>query len=94
MRPFLSSWSARVGLALLLPLFLFVPWRQELLWRTGDDIVVPLRIIRYGFVWDRPLEASIDVRRLIAEIILLVVAVIIAYQFERSRLSTSSMAPR
>ncbi|NIR43195.1 MAG: hypothetical protein GWN99_04595 [Gemmatimonadetes bacterium] len=83
----LKSWSFRIGVFLLLPIFLFVPWRQELLWDTGGGVVVPIEVVRYGFIWNRPLEAGVDLVRLFTEIILLAVAVAIAFQFERARLS-------
>lgn len=90
MKELLSSWSFRVGIALLVPIFLIVPWRQELLWDTGDGIVVPIKVVRYGFFWNRPLEASLDVRRIVTEILLLAVAIVVVSQFQRLRLSEGS----
>ena len=85
MRDLLSSWSVRIGLALLLVIFLIVPWRRVLLWDTGDSVVVPLKVIQYGWLWSRPFEATLDLTRLITEILLLSVVVVVAYRFEQSR---------
>jgi hypothetical protein len=74
----------------LVPIILIVPWRQGLIWDTGDGIVVPIKVVRYGFCWNRPLEASLDVRRIVTEILLLAVAIVVASQFERLRLSEGS----
>lgn len=83
----LSSWSVRIGAALLLPIALFVPWRQELMWDTGGGIVVPLEVVRYRFIWDRPLEATVDVVRLLTEVGLLAVVVAVGFHLEQIRMS-------
>jgi hypothetical protein len=86
----LWSWSFRIGLVMLLPIAVIVPWRRVLMWDTGDRIVVPLTVTRYGWVWSRPFEASIDITRLLSELVFLCAVVGIAYMFERSRLSPGS----
>ncbi len=83
----LASWSVRIGVLLLLPISLFVPWRQELMWDTGGGVVVPIEVVRYDFIWNRPLDAGVDLVRLLTEVVLLAVVVAIAFQFERARLS-------
>lgn len=85
MSDFLASWSARVALIMLLPVFLFVPWRRTLLWDTGDGVVVPLKVVQYGLVWNRPFEASLDVTRILTELFLLAVIAVIGSQLEQLR---------
>jgi hypothetical protein len=80
----LSSWSFRIGVVLLVPLALLVPWRQEFLWRSGDA-VFPVRATRYRLLWDPPLDASLDVGRLVAQLLVLGILVAGGYQFERLR---------
>lgn len=89
---FLRSWSLRLGLLLLIPAALYLPWRQELLWRSGD-VVVPIRALRYRFVWDRPWNANIAVGRLTLEFGVLVVIVALAYQFEKSGKPQRAVVP-
>jgi hypothetical protein len=81
---FLSSWSFRIGLLLLVPLLLFVPWRQEFLYRSGD-IVFPVRATRYRLPWQPPLDASLDGVRLAEHLVLLAALVAAGYQYERTR---------
>ena len=85
MRDFFASWSARIALIMLLPIFLFVPWRRTLLWDTGDGVVVPLKVVQYGLVWSRPFEASLDVTRILTEIFLLAVIAVVGSQLEQLR---------
>lgn len=92
MGAFLRSWSLRLGLLLLIPICLYVPWRQELPWRSGE-VVVPISVRRYRFFWDRPWNSRLDRRRLTLELGVLAVVVALAYQFEKSRRPQRSMVP-
>ncbi len=92
MGAFLRSWSLRLGLLLLLPAGLYLPWRQELLWRSGD-VVVPIRPLRYRLAWDRPWNSRLDVGRLTLELGVLTVIVALAYQFERARRTQGATVP-
>jgi hypothetical protein len=67
--------------ALLVPICVFVPWRQEFLWREAD-VVFPVRAIRYRALWSPPVDAAIDVPRLLSQILVLAVLVVVAYRFE------------
>ncbi len=82
-RRLLSSWSFWVGTALLALVIIFVPWQQEFLWRSGDA-VYPVRALHYRFFWKPPAEASLDVGRLISEVLVLAVLVYVALRFEWS----------
>jgi predicted RNA-binding Zn-ribbon protein involved in translation (DUF1610 family) len=77
-----SGVSLWVGALLLVLIGLFPPWRQEFLWREGDA-VFPVRALRYRPFWEPPAEATLDVPRLVSQIVVLIVLVFLAYRFER-----------
>ncbi|UCC47879.1 MAG: hypothetical protein JSV41_10395 [Gemmatimonadota bacterium] len=82
-RRYLTTWAFRIGLILLVPICIYLPWRQEFLWRVAEDTTVPIRAVRYRFFWDPPLDASLDLGRLAFELLVLAVIVMLVYQYER-----------
>lgn len=80
---FLSSWAFRLGLILLLPICVYLPWRQEFLWSVGEGTAVPISAVRYRLLWDPPWSSSLDVGRLAFELLVLAVLVMLVYQYER-----------
>jgi hypothetical protein len=77
-----TSWAVWIGLALLIPICLYVPWRQQLPYRVGDE-VIQVEATRYRFLWDRPLDASLAAGRLGFKIFFLAFVVFAAYRVER-----------
>lgn len=82
MKRLFASWSIRVGLLLLVLVLTFVPWQQEFLWNSGDA-VFPVRALRYRAFWNPPAEATIDVGRLISQVLVLAVLVFVVFRFEQ-----------
>ncbi|UCF21251.1 MAG: hypothetical protein JSU87_07680 [Gemmatimonadota bacterium] len=91
-RALLSSWSLRLGLLLLLPILIYVPWRQKFEWRIGESDVVSVRAVRHRFLWDPPWNSQLDVFRLLVELAALVALVMLAYLYERSMRHTRRSA--
>ncbi len=83
-RQLLSSWSLRIGLLLLLPILLYLPWRQEFIWRVGEDGAVPVQAVRHRFFWDPPWNSRLDVLRLLSELVALAALVMLAYLYEKT----------
>ncbi len=92
MGDFFRSWSLRLGLLLLVPICIYLPWRQEFLWRTGD-VLVPISALRYRFFWDRPWNATIDVGWLLLEFLMLAAVVALAFRLERARRPHRAVVP-
>jgi hypothetical protein len=85
MKSLFSSWSVRIGSLVLIPLFILLPYRQEFLWRLSDGSLAPVSVVRYRFFWNPPWNGTLDIARLLWEIVLLAIVVMVGYRFEEAR---------